>query len=62
VRLDSDPNIALGFQLRKDPFLPTREKMLSVLRKAYGKDKEVRIDYFQTGPKTGIILRVWIEK
>jgi hypothetical protein len=62
VRLDSDPNIALGFQLRKDSFLPVRERMLSLLRKAYGIDKEVRIDYFQTGPKTGYILRVWIEK
>ncbi len=62
VRLQSDMNRTLGFQLRPGPFLSERKKMFSILRDAYCEEKVVTIDYVQTGNKTGIILRVWIKK
>ncbi|MFX0203240.1 MAG: CARDB domain-containing protein, partial [Candidatus Hodarchaeota archaeon] len=62
VRLDSDSQKAFGFQLRHGPFLPEHERMLSVLRDAFSKDKAVKFVYVKTGPKTGTILRVSIEK
>jgi hypothetical protein len=62
VRIDSDSQKAFGFQLRQGSFLVERERMLSVLRDAFSQDKAVTFVYVKTGPNTGTILRVSIEK
>jgi hypothetical protein len=62
VRLDTAPDIALGFQLRNGAFLPERKQMLSVLQQALKNAKKIAICYVEKGPKTGDILRVQMEQ
>jgi hypothetical protein len=58
VRLDSEPEMAFGFQLRADGNEAARSGMLDTLRTAFNRDRRVRLDYFRTGLTKGIILRV----
>jgi bacillolysin len=62
VRLDTAPDTALGFQLRHGAFLAERKQMLSVLQQALENTKKIAICYVEKGPKTGNILRVYIEQ
>jgi hypothetical protein len=58
ARLDTRADMAFGFQLRPDSSEATRKGMLDTLRTAFKRDKRVRLDYSQTGPTTGVIIRV----
>lgn len=60
VRIETEPNMAFGFQLRQDENEAARDGMLEVLRRAFIHDRPVRLDYTQIGLNrtSGIILRV----
>jgi hypothetical protein len=58
VKLDSDPKRAFGFQLRTDAQEAARHRMLDLLRDAFRRDQNVRIDYAKTGLRHGVVLRV----
>ncbi len=63
ISLDSQPNNALGFQLRNDNFLPARQGMLNLLRDAFNNNWTVNTDfYIGQGKKNGRIIRVWLTK
>ena len=63
IRLDSQPGMAFGFQLRNDDDRPAREGMLAVLRDAFNHDWIVNIDFWLVPGKTnGRIIRVWLTK
>jgi len=52
------PSRAFGFKLRADAEEPTRREMLDLLRSAFIADRPVRLDYVNTGPRVGEIIRV----
>jgi hypothetical protein len=58
VRLDTREDMAFGFQLRPDSNEAIRKGMLDTLRTAFRRDRRVRLEYSQTGPTTGVIIRV----
>lgn len=58
IRLDTEPDMAFGFQLRADTNEAARKGMLDTLRTAFNRDQRVRLDYFRTKPTKGVILRV----
>jgi hypothetical protein len=60
LRLDSDPNMALGFQLRNASFLPAHKDMLSLLIHAFDRDRTVSLDYIKTGLNSGVVIRTWL--
>ena len=63
IRLDSQPGMAFGFQLRNDDDRPAREGMLALLRDAFNHDWIVNIDFWIVPGKTnGRIIRVWLTK
>jgi len=63
IRLDSQPNQAMGFQLRDDGNRPARQAMLDLLRDAFNHNWTVTVDYeLAPGDSNGVILRVWLTK
>ncbi len=58
VKVDSEPVKAFGFQLRNDAKEEAHRRMLDVLRDAFRRDQPVRIEYFRTGLRHGVIFRV----
>lgn len=58
VRLDSEPDMAFGFQLRADTDEAARKGMLDILRTAFKGNKRIRLDYSRTGLTSGLIVRV----
>lgn len=60
VRIETEPNMAFGFQLRQDENEAARSGMLEVLRRAFRHDRPVRLEYTQIGLNrtSGIIFRV----
>jgi hypothetical protein len=58
AKVDSQPLKAFGFQLRTDASEEVRQGMLDVLRDAFRRDQPVRIEYFKTGIRHGVIFRV----
>lgn len=60
VLLDTRPNEAFGFQLRKDGDEKTNQGMLALLRQAFKTDKRVRIDYKRINCTKAVILRIML--
>jgi hypothetical protein len=58
VKFDSEPLKAFGFQLRTDANEQDREKMLDLLRDAFRRNHPIRLEYFKTGLRHGLIFRV----
>jgi IgA peptidase M64 len=58
VQLDTEPGRSFGFQLRDDASGTTRRGMLDVLRTAFNRNRQVRLDYRRTGIDNGILIRV----
>jgi photosystem II stability/assembly factor-like uncharacterized protein len=58
VRLDTEPLMAFGFELRPDAGEDAHVGMLRQLRSAMAARARVRIDYERTGLRNGIALRV----
>jgi hypothetical protein len=63
MKLDTEPNRAMGFQLRNDGNRPARQGMLDLLRDAFNHNWTVAVDYnLNTGKKNGIAIRVALTK
>jgi hypothetical protein len=63
MKLDSQPDRAMGFQLRNDNKRPARQGMLDLLRDAFNHNWTVSVDYnLDTGKKNGVAIRVALTK
>jgi hypothetical protein len=63
MKLDSQPDRAMGFQLRNDNNRPARQGMLDLLRDAFNQNWSVAVDYnLDTGKKNGVAIRVALTK
>jgi hypothetical protein len=63
MKLSSEPDRAMGFQLRDDGDRPARQGMLALLRDAFNHDWTVTADYdLDEGKKNGVAIRVALTK
>lgn len=63
TKLDSEPDRAMGFQLRNDGNRPARQGMLDLLRDAFNNNWTVTIDYnLDAGNENGVAIRVALRK
>lgn len=63
VKLNTQPDRAMGFQLRNDSKRPARQGMLDLLRDAFNNDWNVNVQYdLDPGKKNGVIIRVALLK
>jgi hypothetical protein len=58
VWLDSEPEKAFGFELRRGGDLRARQGMLALLRDCFNDNRRVRLEFERTGCRTGRIVRV----
>jgi len=57
VTVDSQPNRAVGIQLRQDANLPTNQAMLKLLLSAAASNWDIAIDFDTT---SHLIIRAWV--
>ncbi|MDQ4145896.1 MAG: hypothetical protein M3198_19550 [Actinomycetota bacterium] len=63
MKLGSQPDRAMGFQLRNDNNRPARQGMLDLLRDAFNNNWTVTVDYdLDSGRKNGVAIRVALRK
>lgn len=63
MKLDSQPDRAMGFQLRNDGNRPARQGMLDLLRDAMNHNWSVTVDYdLDSGKRNGVAMRVALRK
>ena len=63
MKLDTQPNRAMGFQLRNDTKRPARQGMLDLLRDAFNNNWTVAVDYdLDSGKNNGVAIRVALIK
>ena len=63
IRLDTQPEKALGFQLRNDNYLPARRAMLDLLRDAFEHNWTVVAEYDALpGKNACVIWRIGLMK
>ena len=63
MKVSSQPDRAMGFQLRNDGNRPARQGMLDLLRDAFNHNWNVTVDYnLDTGRKNGVAIRVALTK
>ena len=63
LKLNTEPNRAMGFQLRNDSKRPSRQGMLDLLRDAFNNNWTVSVDYnLDTGKNNGVVIRVALQK
>lgn len=63
MKLGSQPNRAMGFQLRNDSNRPARHGMLDLLRDAFNNNWTVTVDYdLEAGKNNGVAIRVALTK
>jgi hypothetical protein len=63
MKLSSQPDRAMGFQLRNDGNRPARQGMLDLLRDAFNNNWTVSVDYnLDAGRKNGVAIRVALTK
>jgi hypothetical protein len=63
MKLNSEPNRAMGFQLRNDSNRPARQGMLDLLRDAFNHNWTVTVDYdLAPGRQNGVAIRVALRK
>jgi hypothetical protein len=59
VKLNTQPNLAMGFQIRNDGNRAARQGMLDLLRDAFNNNWTVTIDYnIDPGRSNGVAIRV----
>jgi len=59
AKIDSEPSVAFGFELRDDSGGPAHQGMLSLLRDAFENGWEVTVDYdLEPGRSNGALIRV----
>lgn len=63
MKLSTEPDRAMGFQLRNDGQRAARQGMLDLLRDAFANNLTVTVDYnLETGRKNGVAIRVALRK
>lgn len=63
AKLSTEPERAMGFQLRNDGNRAARQGMLDLLRDAFNHNWTVTLDYnLDTGKKNGVVIRVALRK
>jgi hypothetical protein len=63
IKLNTEPDRAMGFQLRNDGNRPARQGMLDLLRDAFNNNWTVTVDYdIDDGKKNGVAMRVALRK
>jgi hypothetical protein len=63
LKLDTQPNRAMGFQLRNDSKRPARQGMLDLLRDAFNNNWTVSVDYnLDSGKNNGVVIRIALLK
>lgn len=63
LKLDTQPNRSMGFQIRNDGNRPVRQGMLNLLRDAFANNFTVVVDYdLPAGKNNGVVLRVALQK
>jgi hypothetical protein len=63
MKLSSQPDRSMGFQLRNDSNRPARQGMLDLLRDAFDHNWTVTVDYnVDSGKKNGVAIRVALTK
>ena len=63
VKLSTEPERAMGFQLRDDANRPARQGMLDLLRDAMNHNWTASVDYnLGSGKKNGVAIRVALQK
>ncbi|HEX2042644.1 MAG TPA: hypothetical protein VHF24_08395 [Acidimicrobiales bacterium] len=63
MKISSQPDRAMGFQLRNDANRPARQGMLDLLRDAFNHNWTVSVDYnLDAGRKNGVAIRVALTK
>lgn len=63
MKLNTQPDRAMGFQLRNDKNRPARQGMLDLLRDALNHNWTVTVDYnLDAGKKNGMAIRVALTK
>ncbi|PRY44992.1 hypothetical protein [Umezawaea tangerina] len=63
LKLNTEPNRAMGFQLRNDGNRPVRQGMLDLLRDAFNNNWTVSVDYnLDAGRQNGVAIRVALVK
>jgi hypothetical protein len=65
IKLDTEPDRAMGFQLRNDSSRSAHQGMLDLLRDAFNHNWTVVVDYsidLDAGKKNGEILRTALKK
>jgi hypothetical protein len=63
MKLNTEPDRAMGFQVRNDGQRAARQGMLDLLRDAFANNLTVTVDYnLPTGRKNGVAIRVALRK
>ena len=63
MKLSSEPDRTMGFQLRDDSNRPARQGMLDLVRDAFNHDWTVTADYnLDEGKNNGVAIRVALTK
>jgi hypothetical protein len=63
MKLNTEPDRAMGFQLRNDGQRAARQGMLDLLRDAFENNLTVVVDYnLDAGRKNGVAIRVALRK
>lgn len=63
LKLNTQPNRSMGFQIRNDGNRPVRQAMLDLLRDAFSNDFTVIVDYdLPDGKNNGVVIRVALQK
>jgi hypothetical protein len=63
MKVDTEPDRSMGFQLRNDSNRPARQGMLDVLRDAFDHNWTVTVDYnLDSGKRNGVAIRTALTK
>jgi hypothetical protein len=63
MKISSQPDRAMGFQLRNDTNRPCRQGMLDLLRDAFNHNWTAVVDYdLEDGRSNGVAMRVALQK
>jgi hypothetical protein len=63
MKIDTEPDRAIGFKVRNDDNRPVRQGMLDLLRDAFNNSFTVVVDYdLPDGKKNGVAIRVALQK
>jgi hypothetical protein len=63
IKIDSEPQRSMGFQIRNDRNRPVRQGMLDLLRDAFANNFTIIVDYdLPANKNNGVVLRIALQK